>query len=66
MFNTHHVVSVETITGLPDPDDMPFAELALTAGVSIEIVPKNTYYWWQNKGEQMSQVQADEILARIY
>ena len=33
--NTSYVVSIKTITGLPDPDDVPFAELALTAGVPL-------------------------------
>lgn len=33
--NTHYVVSVKTIAGLPDPDDVPFAELALSAGVPL-------------------------------
>ena len=41
--NTHYVVSVKTITGLPDPDDVPFAELALTAGVPLVIGNLDNY-----------------------
>ena len=33
--NTHYMVAVKTITGLPDPDDVPFAELALSEGVPL-------------------------------
>ena len=33
--NTLYMIPVKTINGLPDPDDVPFAELALTAGVSL-------------------------------
>ncbi|MFA7173524.1 MAG: putative toxin-antitoxin system toxin component, PIN family [Kiritimatiellia bacterium] len=33
--NTTYMVPVKTINGLPDPDDVPFAELALTAGVPL-------------------------------
>ncbi len=33
--NTLYMVAVKTITGLPDPDDAPFAELALSAGVPL-------------------------------
>jgi putative PIN family toxin of toxin-antitoxin system len=33
--NTIYMVPVKTITGLPDPDDVPFAELALSAGVPL-------------------------------
>jgi len=33
--NTLYMVPVKIITGLPDPDDVPFAELALSAGVPL-------------------------------
>lgn len=33
--NTLYMIPVETVTGLPDPDDAPFAELALSAGVPL-------------------------------
>ena len=33
--NTRYMVPVRTITGLPDPDDVPFAELAFSAGVPL-------------------------------
>lgn len=34
-YNTVYMVPGRTITGLPDPDDVPFAELALSAGVPL-------------------------------
>jgi len=33
--NTLYTVAVQTIVDLPDPDDAPFAELALSAGVPL-------------------------------
>jgi putative PIN family toxin of toxin-antitoxin system len=33
--NTSYAVPVESIAGLPDPDDAPFAELALSVGVPL-------------------------------
>lgn len=33
--STIYTIPVKTITGLPDPDDVPFAELALSAGVPL-------------------------------
>lgn len=33
--NTSYTVPVKSVTGLPDPDDTPFAELALSAQVPL-------------------------------
>lgn len=33
--NAHYVVSTQHVTGLPDPDDTPFLELALSANVPL-------------------------------
>jgi putative PIN family toxin of toxin-antitoxin system len=33
--NTSYAVPVRSLAGLPDPDDAPFAELALSAGVPL-------------------------------
>jgi len=33
--NTSYTVPVQTIAGLPDPDDAPFAEMALSAAVPL-------------------------------
>jgi putative PIN family toxin of toxin-antitoxin system len=33
--NTHYVVAVTQLHGLPDPDDVPFLEVALTAAVPL-------------------------------
>lgn len=33
--STSYAVPVQSIIGLPDPDDAPFAELALSAGVPL-------------------------------
>ena len=33
--NTLYMVPIKTIIGLPDPDDVPFAELALSADVPL-------------------------------
>jgi uncharacterized protein len=33
--NSTYLVPVESISGLPDPDDVPFAELALSAGAPL-------------------------------
>lgn len=33
--NTHYMVATQTITGLPDLDDVPFAELSLSAGIPL-------------------------------
>jgi putative PIN family toxin of toxin-antitoxin system len=33
--NAHYVVSTRHVTSLPDPDDIPFLEVALSAGVPL-------------------------------
>jgi putative PIN family toxin of toxin-antitoxin system len=33
--NAHYVVSTRHVIGLPDPDDIPFLEVALSAGVPL-------------------------------
>lgn len=41
--NTLYMVPIKTITGLPDPDEVPFAELSLSAGVPLVTGKLNDY-----------------------